>query len=170
MHRRVARRRPARAASQIRRVIFLANDDSATGAILSGKLSVAAQAKIWVRLHEQLAVDGTVRRMTCRATLAQRFMLKDHALRLRTVTTGALLVQSRHRQATGWLHDVLAVRVMALHTAHLPFANRVMLRKIEFRVDFEVASETRLRIASGIHDEFSTAATDRDVPAAGAVA
>jgi len=150
-------------------VVFLTNDDSSAGAVLTPKLCVATQAKIRVRLHEQFAIDRTVRRVTRRAAFAQRFVFEHDALRLRAMTTRALFIQSCHRESTRRLHDVLAVWVVTLHAVHLPFTHRVMLGKIELRVDLEVAGKARLRIAPWIHNEFSVPATGCDVLAAGAM-
>jgi hypothetical protein len=151
-------------------MVFLTNDDPAAGAVLSRKLRVAPQAKIWIGLHEQLSIDRTVRRVTGRAAFAQGFVLEHDPLRLRAMATCALLTQSRHGESARRLHDVLAVRVVALHAIHLPFPHRMMLRKVELGVDFKVTGETRLRIAPGVHDEFSVPATDSDMFAAGAMA
>ena len=169
MDRRVARRRPATATSHVSRVVAFPDDNAPAGSILRRKLRVAPLAKVRIRLYEQLAIDGTMRRMARRATFAQRFVFKDSALRLRAMTTGALLIQPRHGQTARRLHDFPPVRIVALHAVHLPFANRMVLRKVELSVDFQVASKTGLRIAAGIHNKFSAPAADSNVLAAGPV-
>ena len=147
-------------------MVFLANDDAVPVSVPGWELRVAAQAKIWIGLHEQLAIDGTVWRVTGRAAFAQGFVLEHDTLRLRAMATGALLIQSRHRESARRLHDVLPVRVVALHAVHPAFAHGMVLREVELRVDFEVTCETRLRVAPWIHDEFSVPATNCDVFAA----
>ncbi len=107
--------------------------------------------------------------MTGRAAFAQSFMLEHDTLRLRTMATRALFIQTRHCESARGLHHVAAVRVVALHAVHLPFTHRMMLRKIELSMNFEMTRETRLRIASRIHNEFFTLATDCDVFTSGTV-
>ena len=124
---------------------------------------MATKTQVRVRLHEHLVIDGAVRLMAGRAALAQRFMLEHKTPRLFAMAVRALLVQSRHGQAASRFHDVKAMRVVALHAIHLPFAHRMVLRKIKLRVHVEVAREARLRIAAGIHNEFSAASADDDM-------
>jgi hypothetical protein len=58
---------------------------------------------------------------------------------------------------------------MALHTVHLALLHRVMLREVEFSVDFQMAIETGLRVFAGIEDELASSTASRDVFAARAV-
>ncbi len=165
MHRCVAGRSPASPTTQELRVVFFPNDDAS--AVFSRELRVATQAKIWIGLHEQLSIDRTVWRVAGRAAFAQGFVLEHDTLRLRAMTTRALLIQSRHGESTRRLHDVLPVRVVALHAVHLSFAHGMVLREVELGVDFKVTREARLRIPPRVHDEFSVPAPDCDMFAAG---
>ena len=80
------------------------------------------------------------------------------------MATRALLVEPRHRQATArWLHDVEAMRIVALDAVHLAFADRVVLRQIELSVNFQMTGETCLRIAAGIDDKLGPSTARRDV-------
>jgi hypothetical protein len=92
--------------------------------------------------------------MADRAAFAQSGMLVNEWSGLFAMTLGAGFVQARHRQSTGWFHDVCPVGVMALHTTHFAFQHRMMLRKMKFRLDFQMTLQTRLRIPAGVDDEF----------------
>ena len=86
------------------------------------------------------------------------------------MTFGALLVEAGHGEAGARLHDFMAVRVVALNAIHAAFDDRMMLRKVELRMDIEVALETSGGIFAGIDDEASTSAADIHMFAGGAVA
>ena len=79
------------------------------------------------------------------------------------MTFGALLVQARHGEAAGWLHDFMAVRVVALHTIHAAFDHGMMLGETKLRVNIEMALETGARIFAGIDDEAAASATHFNV-------
>jgi hypothetical protein len=103
-----------------------------------------------------------------RAAFAQSFVLKDETAGLLAMATRALFVQSRHGQAARRFHDIAAMRIVALHAVHLPFANGMMLGQVEVSVNFEMTCEARLRIPARVDDEFASA-TRGDVFAAGTV-
>lgn len=86
------------------------------------------------------------------------------------MTFGALLVEAGHGEAAARLHDFVAVRVVALNAIHAAFDDRMTLRKVELRMDIEVALETSGGIFAGINDEASASTADIDVFAGGAVA
>lgn len=96
--------------------------------------------------------------MASRAAFTHRRVFKHHTFRLFAVTRGALLVQSRHREAARRFRDVEAVRIMALHAVHPAFAYRMMLREIELRVCFEMTREARLWVFARIDDELPSRA------------
>ena len=162
MHRRVAGRGPAGAAAHGQRVIFVADKEASVPL----RLRMAAQAQIRIRLVKHLVIDRAVRVMATDAALAQRFVLEDKTLRLLAVAIRALFVEPRHRESAGRLHDVVSMRIVALHAVHLSFTNGMVLREVEIRVDFEMTIETGLRIASRINDELAATAADSHVFAA----
>lgn len=145
---------PARAVTQVRGVVLLADVNISTAPDAGADhLRVTAEAEIIVRLGEHFFVHRTVRLMANDAAFAQRGVLEDERPRLLAVALGAGLVVAGERQAALGFHDVHAVRVMALDAVHLAFEDGVMLRKIELRVCLEMAGETGLRIAAGIDNE-----------------
>jgi hypothetical protein len=89
VNRRVARGSPARGSADLIGVIVVTNEKvpAALG------LRVAAEAKIWIRLGEQLAVDRPVRLMAGGAAFAQGFMFEDKSARLLSMAGRALLVE-----------------------------------------------------------------------------
>jgi len=156
---------PASGPAQIVGVIFITDEQFSS--LLS--LGMATEAEIWIGLDEQLAIYGTVWLMASRATFPQRFVLENEASRLFAMTARALLIEPRHGETTGGLHDVQPVRVVALNAVHLALTHGMMLRQVELGMDIKVACKTRLGFAARINDEFPTPSADRDVPAAGAV-
>jgi len=104
------------------------------------------------------------------ASFPQRRVLKNDRLGLFAMTLGARLIQPGHGQPASRFHDVLPVRIVALHATHFPFEDRMMLWKMEFGLLSQMALETRLRILAWIDDEFSTATAHCHVLAAGAMA
>jgi len=108
--------------------------------------------------------------MTGRAAFPHGIVLIDARLGLFAMTRGARFVESRHGQAgLGSLHDVRTVRVVALDAIHPPLRDRVMIGKVDLRVNLDMASQARLRITAWIDNERAIAAGG-DVPAAGTVA
>jgi len=133
-------------------------------------LRVTFQAKVGVAFQEHFRIDRTVRRMTNRAAFAKRVMLEHNGLRLLTMALRAILVQPGHRQSAARFHDVAAVRVVALHTVHPVFYDGMMLRKVEFSVNFKVALKTGRRVFAGIDNELAASAAGLHVFAARPVA
>lgn len=98
-------------------------------------------------------------------------MLKDKRPGLFPMTIGAPFVQARHRQSSGRLQNVQPMWIVALPTVHLALRDRVVLRKVELRVDLQVALITRLRVLPWVDDEFLAArAPDGDMFARRAMA
>jgi hypothetical protein len=133
-------------------------------------LQVALEAKIVVALDEELAIDRAVRAMASGAAFAEGFVFVNEGAALFAMALRALFVEAGHGEAAGGLHRVVAVRVVALHTIHVAFDDRMMLRKIEFGMDVDVALETGARIFAGVDDETTATAADADVFAGRAMA
>jgi hypothetical protein len=96
-----------------------------------GFLRVTADAQIAIAHVEQFWIDGAVRVVTRRAAFAQRRMLKDEWLRLFAMALRAGVVQTSKRKSVVLLHDVPAMRVVALHAIHFAFGERMMLRQVK---------------------------------------
>ena len=52
------------------------------------------------------------------------------------------------------------MRIVAVDAIHLSLTHWVMLRQVELRMDVEMTTEARLRIAARIHDESFPAGCD----------
>src|SRR5260221_12609656 len=78
-------------------------------------------------------------------------MLEHKRAGLLAMALGALLVQPRHGETASRLHNLLSVRVVTLHAIHSSFDDRMVLRKIEFRVDLEMALKTGGWIFCGVN-------------------
>src|SRR5437899_7160018 len=91
--------------------------------------------------------------VTDRAALAERGVLEDEGPGLFAMAFGAGLVQPPHGKSTLRLHDVLAVRIMALDAVHLAFGDGMMLGEMKLRLNFLVTLEARLGFLAGIDDE-----------------
>jgi len=144
---------PASAKLQIEGVIHAADIDVALGA-WTRLLGVAAEAKIGIRFGQQFGVDRTMRLMTDRAAFTQGGMFVNKWPGLLAMAVGAHFVLARHGQAAGGLHDVHAVRVVALDAVHFAFEHRMVLRIMKFGLHFQVALQAGLRVLAGIDDEF----------------
>jgi len=79
------------------------------------------------------------------------------------------LIESRHREAASGLHDVRAVRVVALDATHFAFEDGMMLREAELGVGFDVTIQTARRVLPGIENEFPPATAAGDVQTTRAV-
>lgn len=135
MHRGVAARGPARAASQECGMIGAADVDAARRHGRALHLRMAAEAEVRVALREQLGVEGTVGIVACRAAFAQCLMLEHMQARLLTMTLGALFVEPRQREAaTRRFTNIAAMRIVALDAVHAAFGQRMMMRQIKLRV------------------------------------
>jgi hypothetical protein len=132
-------------------------------------LRVTAQAKVWIRVDEQLPVDRAMGVVADRATLTQRFVLKHYRPDLFTMALRTAFVEPRQGETAGRFENVSTMRIMALHAVHAAFEDRVMLRQTEFSMRLEMAFEARSRLSAGIQDETAPSAADLDVPAAGPV-
>lgn len=95
-------------------------------------------------------------------------MLEDKRAGLFTMTGRAHLVVPRHGQSAGWLEDVATVGVVAVHTVHVTLNDRMMLRQLEFGLNIQMTTETRLGLFARIDDEPGRAA-GFNMPAAGTV-
>ena len=161
---------PAGAALDKIRVRYFADYEISRRDVGTLDLQMALKAEVVVALDQQLSIERTVRAMARGATFAQGFVLEDEWPALFAVTLRALFVQARHGEAAGGFHDVVPVRVVALHAIHVAFNDRMMLRQVEFRMDIDVALKTRPWVLAGIHDEPAAAAADAHVFAGWAVA
>jgi hypothetical protein len=115
-------------------------------------LRMAAQAEVGILLHQHLPIGRAMRIVAGRATFSQRLVFKDNGPRLFAMAPAAAFVNACHGKSTGWFKDVRAMGIMTLHAVHFPFSQRMVLRKIEFSVSFEMALEARLGIFTGIND------------------
>src|ERR1051325_10007818 len=113
--------RPARAAFDVSGMRNFADVEIARGHSRPLALQVAFQAKVVVAFDEELPIDRAVREMATGAALATRFMFENKRAALFAMTLRASLVESRHRKSAGRLHDVMAVRIVAIHAVHLFF-------------------------------------------------
>ena len=165
VHGSVAGRSPAGTALHVQRMILVADEHAS----IPLHLRMASQAQVVVCLREHLFVNGTMRLMTRGAAFTQGLVLENKTPRLFAMTIRALLIEARHGEAAFGFHNVRPVRVVALHTVHLAFAHRMMLRKIELGVHIEVTSEAGLRVAARVHNKFLASAARGDVLAPGAV-
>ena len=119
---------------------------------------MTSQAKVWIAHGEHLAVDRTVRVVTDRASIVQGLVLEHERPRLFAVALSTAFVEPRHRESAGGFENIAAVRVVALHAAHVAFDDRMMLRQMEFGLGFEMALEAGRRVFAGIDDELAAAA------------
>lgn len=170
MHGRVTAGAPTAPESQKSRMILAANKNSSLTRRRTCRLGVTLQAQVVVALDEHGLVDRAVRIMADGAALAQRLVLEDEPLGLFAMTLRTRFVEPRHGKTAGGFQDIPAVRVVALHTIHFAFDDRMMLRQVELRVRLEMTLKTSRRVLAGIEDEFSAPAAAGDVFAAGAVA
>ena len=159
MHRRVTSRRPAIAHSDVGAVVDVADINLTADNALPRQLSVAPEAKIGVRLNQQLGIDRAVRAVANRATFAECRVLEHKWFRLFPVTLGAVLVDSSHRQSTGGFHNIHPVRIVTLDTIHLLLEHRMMLGQMKLHLRRAVAFETRGGILTGIKDELPRTAS-----------
>ncbi|MDB6032516.1 MAG: hypothetical protein JWM16_2854 [Verrucomicrobiales bacterium] len=171
MNGRMATGAPASAQPQMGGVVFLSDKNMASTEPGSGSLilRVAFQAEVIVALHKHLGVDGAMGRMANRAAFAQRLMLVNERPALLAMALAASLVLARHGQPVGRLHDIHPMGIVALHTIHFAFRQRVMLWQIELGMRFHVATETSRRIFPRIHNEPPPPSSGLHMPAARSV-
>lgn len=77
------------------------------------------------------------------------------------MTFSALLIHARHRQSAAGLHNLVAMRIVALHAIHSAFDHWMMLWQVEKRVHIEMALKTGSRVFAWIDDETSLATAHR---------
>lgn len=150
---------------QKRCVIGVADENGSIGTL---NLRVTAQAKVGIAFDQHLLIDRAVWVVTNVATFAQRFVLEDKGSCLFAVALRATFVLSRHRQSARRFENVAAVRIVAIHTTHAAFNDRMMLRKTEFGMNIKMTLKTGRRVIARIDDE-CCAAAGFDVFAAGTV-
>jgi hypothetical protein len=150
-------------------MLHVANVDFPRGRSRARRLGVTAQTQIRIALRQQLSIQRSVRVVTHRAAFTQREVLKNHRAGLFAVTLRAILVRAGHRQAARRFENVSAMWVVALYAIHPALDDRMVLRQMKLRFDFNMALKTRRWIPAGIDDEFGRPAR-RDVFAAWAVA
>jgi len=170
MHRRMAPGRPTVAHADVARVVDVPDVNLPSGDALTRQLRVTPQAKIDVWLGQQLRIDRTMRVMACRAALAKGRVFENEGARLLAVALRAVFIQTRDGQSGGGLHDVAAVRVMALNAIHPLFRDRMMLRQPELDFRRTMTLEAGRRILAGVDNKLPTPAASGDMETAGAMA
>ncbi len=103
------------------------------------------------------------------AAFAQGFVFKNERARLFTMTLRTSMILPRHGQPACWFKNIAAVRIMALHTTHVPLNHRMMRGQLEFCPGLQMTTKTRVGIFAGIDDKFALAAANFDMPAARSV-
>lgn len=146
----------AGAGLQVKGVILLADEHLPVG---GRQLGVAAQAEVRAAVGEQGPVDRAVGLMAGNAAFLEGFVHEHEGARLFLVAAGAGFIQPRHREPARRFHEVAAVRIVAVHTAHAAFEEGMTVRQVEVGMDLDVAAETSLRIAPGIEDELPVSAS-----------
>lgn len=118
--------------------VFYGPDVYAAAALVL-HLCMALQAEIGIALHEQLAVNRSMRVMAHGAAFSHRLMLENKRPGLLAMTIGARFVQPRHGEAACAFENVSPMRIMALHAVHALLDYWMMLRQLKFRVRFQMA-------------------------------
>jgi hypothetical protein len=147
----------------------VADVDLSGGRAWALHLGMATQTEIGIALCEQFPIQRPVRVVTDSAAFAQRLVFENHGPGLLAMALRAAFISAGHCQAATGFEDVSAVRIVALHTIHPPFQDRMMLREMKPGFSLDVALETSGRVFAWIDDEFTPAA-GLDVFAAGTVA
>lgn len=135
-----------------------------------GHLGVAFEAEIVVSFHQHLGVDGSMRAMASGAAFAHGLVLIDMHLSLLAVAGDARLVLARHSQASGRLHEIQAVGIVALDAVHLSLGHRMMVGKVELSLGLKMALVAGLRVVAWIGDELAPASARLHVQASWPVA
>ena len=168
MNSRVAAGGPASAHLQVTGVIDDADVDLPLRHAGAGHLRMTAQAKVWIILREHFTVHRTVRVVAGRTTFPHRWMLKHDRACLFPMTLRATFIPPGHGQSARWFENVAAVGIVALDAIHPAFQHRMMVRRLKFALDGEVALQTGCGILARVDDEFGSA-TGLNVFAAGAM-
>ena len=164
----MASRGPAGAVVDIRGVIDVADEERA-GCSGLWRLRVATEAEIGIADGQQLCIYRSVWVVASGAAFAHRGMFEDVWLRLFAMTVAAGFIDAGHGEATVRLHDVEAVRVVAIDAGHFAFEEWVVLRQMELRIFGEVTLKTGFGLFARVDDELAAPAAGGDVFAAGAV-
>jgi hypothetical protein len=93
--------------------------------------------------------------MADRAAFSQGGVFENKGPGLLPMTLRAIFVHPGHGQATGRLHNIAAVRIMALNTTYLLLQHGVMLRKMKFHFRRAVTLEAGNRIFAGVQNKLS---------------
>ncbi len=104
-------------------------------------LRVAAQTKVVVAHNQHLIVDRAVHFVARRATFAQGFVLPNKRAALLLMAFEASFVDILHARRGPGAH-IIPVRAVAIHTTHLAFQNRMMVRQAEFHLLVRMAGKT----------------------------
>ena len=166
MNGRVTTRAPACAKSQLVRMIHSSDQNAVGTRECSWLLSVAFETEIVVPFDQHPGVDRAVWIVANGATFTQRLMLEDIRPRLLAVALGAAFIQPAHFRSARWVHNIETMRIVALHTIHVPFDYGMTMRQIKFRMRLLVTAEARARIFAGINNEFTQPSSTFDVLAA----
>ncbi len=150
MNRRVTSRGRTVALPQEKGVVDLSDHHLTRG---SRHLSVTLEAEIGTPLHQHLVVHRAMRLVTGGAAFPHGFMFENKIPGLLAVALGAGLIGAGKGQPSRRLHDVVTVRVVALHAVHVPLYHRVARRQAKLRVHPHMALETGLRRLAGIHNQ-----------------
>lgn len=99
------------------------------------------QAERCVALEQHARVDGSMRIVAARATVAHRFVLEHKRTFLGRVALEAGVVRAHQRSATALLRISL-VRVVAIDAAYLALEHWMGVRQVKLCAHFHVALET----------------------------
>jgi hypothetical protein len=132
-------------------------------------LRVTAQAKVRIAFDEHLLIDRAVRVVANVQPSRSASCSKTNG-RVCSRWHGAQLSSCRAMASPPCrFENVAAVRIVALHTTHAAFNDRMMLRQIEFGLNIQMTLKTGRRVIARIDDE-CCAAAGFDMFAAGTVA
>lgn len=150
MHGGMTPSRPTGSPLEKLRMIGGANENSSGTGQHTLVLRMATQTKIRILLHEHFLIGGPVRIVAGRATFPHRFVFKYDRPGLLTMTGRATFIYPRHGEAGGGFEDIAPVRIVTLHAIHFAFHHGMMLRKVKFRMGFQMTLKTGARIFARI--------------------
>jgi len=153
----MATRRPTGAVTKQSAVVDIANVKPGCGR-RSLRLRVALEAQVGIALDEHFGINRTVRVVANGATFAERGVFKNEGAGLFAMTLSAGFVLTRHGEPARGLHDVHAVRIVALDAIHFTLNDGMMLWQMKFSLSLLMALKTRFGVLAGIDDEFFEAA------------
>ena len=99
-----------------------------------------------------------MRRVTSRAAVTHRVVLKDNQASLFVMALRARFVLTSEGHPTSAFENICAMWIVALHAGHLSFNDRVALWQVEFRMLLGMTSKAGAGIFTRIDDQ-STPAT-----------